>query len=133
MNLNKVTIIGNLTRDPKNRSLPAGQAITEFGLATNYMWKEAKTGEKKATTEFHDIVASGRLGEICAQYLKKGSKVYVEGRIRTRSWQDKKGGRRSKAEVIAENLIMLGHRTRPKDEDTDRAGEELAPESPDRD
>lgn len=131
MNLNKVTLIGNLTREPQQRSLPTGQVLAAFGLATNFFWKDAKTGEKKSTTEFHDIVAWGRLAEICLQYLKKGSKVYIEGRLRTRSWKGDDGKKRSKTEIVAENLIMLGHRT-PKKEEEQSAKEnaELASVSP---
>ncbi len=132
MNLNKVTLIGNLTRAPEERALPSGQRIATFGLATNHFWKDAKTGEKKATTEFHDIVAWGRLGEICLQYLRKMSKVYIEGRLKTRTWKDVDGRKRSKPEIIAENLVMLGHRT-PKatQDEADEQNAKLAPESPD--
>jgi len=131
MNLNKATLIGNLTQDPVQRPLPSGQTITVFGLATNTNWKDARTNEKKVSTEFHDIVSWGRLADICAKYLKKGSRVYVEGRLKTRSWNDKTGTKRSKTEIIADNLIMLGHRTaKTADATAEKTNVELAPSAP---
>jgi single-strand DNA-binding protein len=110
MNLNKASLIGNLTADPVNRTLPSGQHVATFSVATSYVWKDARSQEKKKATEFHNIVAWGKLGEICGQYLKKGSKVYLEGRLQTRFWADRKTStRRSRTEIIADDLIMLGH------------------------
>lgn len=106
MNLNKAMIIGNLTRDPEVRTTPSGQTVTSFSVATNLMWTNAN-GEKQKKTEFHNIVAWRRLGEICAQYLKKGNKVYIEGRLQTRDWEGKDGVKRTRTEIIAENMIML--------------------------
>lgn len=106
MNLNKVMIIGNLTRDPESRTTPSGQTVTSFAVATNLMWTNP-SGEKQKKTEFHNIVAWRRLGEICAQYLKKGHKVYIEGRLQTRDWEGKDGVKRYRTEIIAENMIML--------------------------
>lgn len=106
MNLNKAMIIGNLTRDPEARTTPSGQAVTSFSVATNLMWTNAN-GEKQKKTEFHNIVAWRRLGEICAQYLKKGNKVYIEGRLQTRDWEGKDGVKRTRTEIIADNMIML--------------------------
>ena len=83
MNLNKAMIIGNLTRDPESRSLPSGQNVCNFGVATNRVWKNAQTGEKQQAVEYHNIVAWGKLADTCSQYLKKGSKVYIEGRLQT--------------------------------------------------
>jgi len=106
MNLNKAMIIGNLTRDPETKTTPSGQTVTTFGVATNLIWTDA-SGEKQTKAEFHNIVAWRKLGEICAQYLKKGNKVYIEGRIQTRDWEGQDGVKRYRTEIIAENMIML--------------------------
>lgn len=107
MNLNKVFLIGNLTRDPETRSLPSGQPVASFGLATNRTW--SKNGQKQTQAEFHNIVAFGRLAEIASQYLTRGKMAYIEGRIQTRNWQDKEGNKRNRTEVIAERM-QLGPR-----------------------
>lgn len=107
MDLNKVMLIGNITRDPELRSTPSGQSVASFGLATNRVWKDQNSGERKSSAEFHNIVAWGKLAEICGQYLRKGSKVYVEGRLQTRSWQGQDGNKRYSTEVVMENMIML--------------------------
>lgn len=107
MNLNKALIIGNLTRDPEVRTTTGGANVASFGVATSRRWKDKTSGEPKEQTEFHNLVAWGRLSEIVAQYLKKGSKVYVEGRLQTRSWEDQTGTKKYRTEIIAENLIML--------------------------
>ncbi|MFH1598596.1 MAG: single-stranded DNA-binding protein [Patescibacteria group bacterium] len=107
MNLNKAMIIGNLTRDPETRNLPSGQNVASFSVATNRRWKDGKTGEAKEAAEFHNIVAWGKLADICGQYLKKGSKVYLEGRLQTRSWDDQSGNKKYRTEIVAENMIML--------------------------
>jgi len=104
MNLNKAILIGRLTRDPEVRTTTSGQSVTSFGLATNRVWN--KDGQKQESTEFHNIVAWGRLAEICGQYLKKGALTMIEGRIATRSWQGQDGVTRYTTEVIAENLQM---------------------------
>ncbi len=106
MNLNKVMIIGNLTRDPEVRTIPSGQTVTTFSVATSLSWTD-QSGQRQEKTEFHNIVAWRRLGEICGQYLRKGSKVYIEGRIQTRDWQGQDGVKRYRTEIIAENMIML--------------------------
>lgn len=111
MDLNKITLIGNMVRDPEAKALRGGSQLTKFSLATNYAWQDTKTKEKRESVDFHDIVAWGRLGDVIRQYVKKGSKIYVEGRLRQRSYTDKAGQRRTKAEIIADNLIMLGHKT----------------------
>jgi single-strand DNA-binding protein len=110
MNLNKVFVIGNLTRDPESRTLPSGQMVSNFGLATNRVWFDANTKEKKQQVEFHNIVAFGKLAEICNQYLKKGTMAMIEGRIQTRSWQDQAGTTKYRTEIIAEKMQM-GPRT----------------------
>ena len=104
MNLNKVFIIGNLTRDPESRSLPNGTPISSFCVATNRVWK--KDGEQQKDTQFHNVVAFGRLAEICNQYLKKGGLVLVEGRIQTRNWEAQDGAKRNKTEIIMESMQM---------------------------
>lgn len=110
MNLNKIFLIGRLTRDPESRNLPSGQAVSNFGLATNRFWTNQETHEKQEQTEYHNIVAFGKLAEICNQYLSKGGLVLIEGRIQTRSWQDQSGETKYRTEVIAER-IQLGPRT----------------------
>lgn len=102
MYLNKVMIYGNITRDPELKNLPSGSAVTSFSVATNRTWKE-KDGSKKEQTDFHNIVCFGKTAEMIAQYLHKGSGVYVEGRIQTRSW-DKDGVKQYRTEIVAENV-----------------------------
>lgn len=106
MNLNKAMVIGNVVRDPEMRSTPGGQNVTSFSVATNFIWKD-QSGNRQEKAEFHNIVAWRRLAEITSQYLKKGSKVYIEGRMQTRSWDDPNGVKRYRTEIIAENMIML--------------------------
>jgi len=106
MNLNKAMIIGNLTRDPEVRTTPSGQSVASFSVATSRVWKNAE-GQKQEAVEYHNIVAWGKLAEICGQYLNKGKKVYVEGRIQTRDWQGQDGVKRYRTEIITENMIML--------------------------
>lgn len=106
MNLNKIFLIGRLTRDPESRALPSGQAVSNFGLATNRAWTNQETNEKQEQTEFHNIVAFGRLADICNQYLSKGSLIMVEGRIQTRSWQNQDGDTKYRTEIIAESMQM---------------------------
>ncbi len=107
--VNKVILIGNLGRDPELRYTPSGAAVANFTLATNETWSD-KDGNTQEHTEWHRIVAWNRLAEICGEYLKKGSQVYVEGRLRTRSWDDKDGVKRFTTEVVARELRMLGRR-----------------------
>lgn len=109
MDLNKVMLIGRLTRDPEARTTPQGVTVTSFSIATNRTWKDQQ-GNQQDRTEYHNIVAWRRLGEICAQYLKKGRQVYLEGHMQTRSWEDKVGGKKNyRTEVVADNMIMLGN------------------------
>ncbi len=107
--LNKVQLIGNLTRDPEMKYTPAGAAVCTFGVATNRNWT-TESGEKKEDAEFHNIVAWNKLAEICAQLLKKGRKVYVEGRLSTRSWQGQDGTQRTRTEVVISDMIILDKR-----------------------
>jgi len=106
MNLNRAMIIGNLTRDPELRTTNNGQTVASFGVATNHVWTDA-SGQKQEKVEFHNIVAWGKLAEICGQYLAKGRKVYIEGRLQTREWQGQDGAKRNRTEIVAENMIML--------------------------
>jgi single-strand DNA-binding protein len=106
MSLNKVQLIGNLTRDPEMRQIPGGQVVASFGLATNLSWTD-QSGQKQDKPEFHNIVAWRKLAEICGQYLKKGSKCYIEGRIQTRNWEAEDGSKRYRTEIVADNMIML--------------------------
>jgi len=106
MDLNKVMIIGKLTRDPELRTIPSGMSVAQFGVATNWISKDAD-GNRKEGVEFHDIVMWRRLAEIASQYLRKGGKVYIEGRLQTRSWDDPNGFKRYKTEIVADNMIML--------------------------
>lgn len=106
MDLNKVMVIGRLTRDPELRSIPSGQAVASVGVATGRTWND-KDGQRQQQTEFHNVVLWRRLAEIASQYLHKGSKVYIEGRLQTREWTAQDGGKRSRTEIVAENLIML--------------------------
>jgi single-strand DNA-binding protein len=108
--VNKVIIIGNLGRDPETRYMPEGGAITNITVATSYQWKDKATGDKKEETEWHRVAFFGRLAEIAGEYLKKGSPVYVEGRLRTRKWTDKEGQERYSTEIVAEEMKMLGSR-----------------------
>lgn len=104
--LNRATIIGNLTRDPEAKTTAQGANVTTFSVATNMRWT-TQNGEKKESTEYHNVVTWRRLAEICAQYLKKGSRVYVEGRLQTRSWDDAQGQKHWRTEIVADNVILL--------------------------
>lgn len=105
--LNKATLIGNLGRDPEMKYLASGDAVTNFSIATTETWKDKTSGEKKEAVEWHNISAFGKLAEICGQYLKKGSQVYIEGKIQTRKY-DKDGVTHYATSIKADNLIMLG-------------------------
>ena len=106
MNLNRAMIIGNLTRDPETRTTPNGQSVCNFSVATSSQWTNA-AGQKQERTEYHPIVAWGKLADICAQYLAKGRKVYIEGRLQTREWEAQDGAKKQRTEIVAENMIML--------------------------
>lgn len=109
MNLNKIFLIGRLTQDPEMRSTPSGQTVTTLKMATNRVWSDPSGGRKEAT-EYHTVIAWGRLGEIASQYLKRGGLVMIEGRIQTRSWTDQSNNKKYFTEIIAEGL-QLGPRT----------------------
>jgi single-strand DNA-binding protein len=108
--LNKVMIIGNLTRDPQMRYTPTGTAVATFGIATNRSWVPSDGGDRQEETEFHNIVAWSKLAEICNQLLKRGDKVYVDGRIRTRDWKTQEGQERRTTEIVIDNMMLLSSR-----------------------
>ena len=106
--VNKVILVGNLGKDPETRYMPSGSAVTNLTLATSESWKDKQTGDQQERTEWHKIAMFGRLAEIAAEYLRKGSQVYIEGKLRTRKWQDKEGKDRYTTEIVADEMQMLG-------------------------
>lgn len=125
--VNKVILIGNLGRDPEMRYMPSGDAMANLNLATTDTWKD-KNGEKQEKTEWHRVVMFGKQAEIAGEYLKKGSQVYIEGRLQTRKWTDKEGHERYTTEIVADRMQMLGSRSggsermaQPADDDAPRA------------
>ena len=106
--VNKVILVGNLGKDPETRYMPSGSAVTNLTLATSESWKDKQSGEQQERTEWHKIAMFGRLAEIAAEYLRKGSQVYIEGKLRTRKWQDKEGKDRWTTEIVADEMQMLG-------------------------
>jgi single-strand DNA-binding protein len=110
--VNKVILVGNLGRDPETRYLPSGDAVTNLRIATTDQWKD-KSGEQQEATEWHTVVLFGRQAEVASEYLKKGRPVYIEGRLRTRKWQDQSGQDRYSTEIVATNMQMLGGGGRP--------------------
>jgi len=108
--LNKATLIGNLGTDPEVRHAPSGSTITNITLATSRRWKDKVTGEKKEQTEWHRVIFFNRLAEVAGEYLKKGSQVYIQGRIQTRKWQDQSGQDKYTTEIIAEEMQMIGNK-----------------------
>ena len=115
MYFNKAIVIGNLTRDPEMKALPSGIQVTSFAVATNRVWKD-KNGAKQESTDYHNVVVFGRQAETAAQYLKKGASVLVEGRMQTRSWDDKEGVKRYTTEIVANNMQMLDSKGQNKAE-----------------
>lgn len=112
MNLNKAMIIGNLTRDPELRNTPTGQTVAVFSVATNFVWTD-QSGQQQKKTEFHNVIAWRKLADICAKYLHKGSKVFIEGRLQTTDWTGQEGVKRYRTEIITENMIMLDTKGNP--------------------
>ncbi len=108
--VNKVILVGNLGNEPETKYMPSGSAVTNISVATNESWKDKETGERVDRTEWHRVAMFNRLAEIAGEYLHKGSQVYIEGRIRTRKWQDKDGQDRYTTEIIADQMQMLGGR-----------------------
>jgi single-strand DNA-binding protein len=108
--INKVILVGNLGADPDTRYMPSGKAVTNIRIATSDSWKDKQTGDQQERTEWHSVVMFDKLGEIAAEYLRKGSQVYIEGSLRTRKWQDKEGKDRYTTEIVARDMQMLGGR-----------------------
>jgi single-strand DNA-binding protein len=108
--INKVILVGNLGADPETRYMPSGKAVSNIRIATSESWRDKQTGDQQERTEWHSVVLYDKLGEIAAEYLRKGSQVYIEGSIRTRKWQDKEGKDRFTTEIIARDMQMLGGR-----------------------
>ena len=125
--VNKVIIVGNLGRDPETRYMPNGDAVTNVAVATTESWKDKNSGEKKELTEWHRITFYRKLAEIAGQYLKKGSQVYVEGRLQTRKWTDKDGVEKYTTEIIADTMQMLGGRAGGGSSMDDGGGYSAAP------
>ncbi|MGH7003712.1 MAG: single-stranded DNA-binding protein [Alphaproteobacteria bacterium] len=133
--VNKVILIGHLGQDPQQRAMPSGKAVVNLRVATSEQWRDKQTGESKEATEWHNVVMFDRLAEIAAEYLRKGSQIYVEGRIRTRKWQDKDGNDRYSTEIIAHEMNMLGgrggaDRSAPQERTRDRGDEQVSRAEP---
>jgi len=130
--VNKVILIGNLGADPETRYMPSGAAVTNLRLATTDQWRDRQSGEQQERTEWHRVVLFGRLAEVAAEYLRKGSQVYIEGRLQTRKWQGQDGADRYTTEVVANDMQMLGGRGGGGGYQTAAAepADELAPSSP---
>ncbi len=128
MNVNKVILLGRLTRDPEIRNTPSGQSVASFGLATDRFWTDKESGEKKRQVEFHNVIAWRRLAEIAQQFLKKGSLVYVEGRLQTRNWEDQQGNKKYRTEIVVERM-QLGPRPSTRATDS-QPSEEMAESEP---
>jgi len=127
--VNKVILVGNLGTEPEIRYTPSGSAVANFSLATHDQWT-GKDGQKEEKTEWHKIVAWGRLGEICGEYLKKGSQVYIEGRIQTRSWEDRDGNKRYTTEIHAFVMQMLGSASKKESGEAKSPAERFPVEEP---
>jgi single-strand DNA-binding protein len=125
--VNKVILIGNLTRDPELRETETGQKVTTFGLATNRQWTTSG-GEKKSSAEFHECVAWANLAEVCSKYLKKSKLVYVEGYLKTRSWETPEGVKKFKTEIIVQDMIMLNKKSDYEGSESEGAGIDEAAE-----
>lgn len=128
MNLNKAELIGNLVANPIIKALPSGQSVATFRMATSYSWRDAKSKEKKENTEYHPIIAWGKLGNIVGKYLKKGDKVYIDGRLHNRNWEAKDGTKIKESEIVAQNLIMLGGAKKKTDQETQNVNDEIVVE-----
>ncbi len=126
MDLNRASIIGRVTNDIESRTTPNGQTVVSFSVATNFKWTDA-SGQKQDKAEFHNIVAWRKLAETISQYLKKGSRVYIEGRLQTRSWDDQSGNKKYRTEIIADSMIMLDSKgqTMPSKENNDTTSNDI--------
>ncbi|RJR26618.1 MAG: single-stranded DNA-binding protein [Desulfobacteraceae bacterium] len=129
--INKAILVGHLGRDPEMRVTSSGMAVATFSIATSEKWKDKNTGSLQDRTEWHRIVAYGQLAQVCADYLKKGKQVYVEGRLQTREWEDRQGNKKTTTEIIAQTIQMLGPSDRgaksPLAEDRSAAEEQSMP------
>ena len=125
--INKVILIGNLGGDPETRYMPSGNAVTNIRVATSESWRDKESGERQERTEWHRVVLFARLGEVAAEYLRKGSRVYIEGRIRTNKWQDRDGNDRYTTEIVANDMQMLDSRSDGGARAPARAAPEAAP------
>ncbi|MDP2642532.1 MAG: single-stranded DNA-binding protein [Candidatus Peregrinibacteria bacterium] len=114
--INKVILVGNLTRDPELKQTQSGQPVATFGIATNREWA-TKDNDRKKSTEFHEVVAWARLAEICAEYLRKGKLIYIEGYLKTRSWEAENGEKRFRTEIVMQDMIMLDKRAGSPEEE----------------
>src|SRR5690606_12355417 len=123
--VNKVILVGHLCADVDVRYIPSGQAVVNVRLATNESWKNRETGEREERAEFHNVVMFGRLAEVAAEYLRKGSQCYVEGKLRTRKWQDRDGNDRYTTEIVANELVMLGGGKRSEQPKQDKPAEDF--------
>lgn len=128
--VNKVILVGNIGQDPETRYLPSGGAVTNISVATSESWKDKQTGQQQERTEWHRVVFFNRLAEIAGEYLRKGSKVYVEGSLRTRKWQDQGGQDRYTTEIVASEMQMLDSRGDSAGYSGDSAGARSAPSRP---
>ncbi len=128
--VNKVILIGNLTRDPELKQTSSGQPIVTFGIATNREWV-TRDGQKHSSTEFHELVAWGKLAEICQQYLKKGKLIYVEGYLKTRSWDTQEGVKKFRTEVVIDDMIMLEKKQKDDGEEMTSLEPEMGEAPPD--
>ncbi len=128
--VNKVILVGNLGADPETRSMPSGMSVTNIRIATSESWKDKASGAQQERTEWHSIALFGRLGEVAAEYLRKGSQVFVEGKLRTRKWQDKQGNERYTTEIIADNMQMLGGRAGGAGGGAERGGASMSAAPP---
>ena len=126
--MNKATLIGNLGKDPEIRYTPSGTAVANFSIATSESWTDKESGEKRERTEWHRIVAWGKLAEICGEYLHKGKQVYVEGRIQTRDWEDNDGVKRYTTEIIINQMLMLGTRSDSDDRPRQQRSQSRSPQ-----
>jgi single-strand DNA-binding protein len=123
--LNKVQLIGRLGADPETRYMPSGSAVTNLRIATSETWKDKQTGDKQERTEWHSVAFFGRLAEVAAEYLRKGSQCYVEGKLRTRKWQDRDGNDRYTTEIVANELVMLGSRRSEQPKQAEGFGDDV--------
>jgi len=127
--VNRATILGHIGREPETRAMPDGGMITNISVATTSTWKD-KSGQKQEDTEWHRVAFFGKLAEIAGEYLKKGSQVYIEGKIRTRKWQDKDGNDKYTTEILAENMQMIGSRPPSNSEESDSRASSSRPSKP---